>query len=129
MTKGVWVDAYWTTGDKHKIVDVTGCFESRYLYSVSSNANVKLGAGNSFLGGLAAGIILSGDMYEGRECSSIPNTSECTYYSFQLRCMQLSRRLSSSNRKAYLYLHQLKDGTKINLQEGLMRCANVTEPG
>lgn len=43
-----WVvirNAYWTTEDNHKIVDVTG-------------------AGNSFLGGLAAGIILSGDMYE-----------------------------------------------------------------
>jgi len=45
VIKGVWVDAYWTTEDNHKIVDVTG-------------------AGNSFLGGLAAGIILSGDMYE-----------------------------------------------------------------
>jgi len=44
-----------------------------------SNTNIKLGAGNSFLGGLAAGIILSGDMYEGRGCSSIPDTKRSTY--------------------------------------------------
>ncbi|KAF8803908.1 Ribokinase-like protein [Phlegmacium glaucopus] len=44
MTKGAWVDAYWTTEDKHKIIDVTG-------------------AGNSFLGGLAAGIVLSSALH------------------------------------------------------------------
>ena len=26
MTKGIWVDAYWTREDSHKIVDVTGYF-------------------------------------------------------------------------------------------------------
>jgi len=30
-----------------------------------SNADIEAGAGNSFLGGLAAGMIISGDMYEG----------------------------------------------------------------
>lgn len=38
-----------------------------------SNTNVKTGAGNGFLGGLAAGIILSGDIYEGQGCFSILN--------------------------------------------------------
>lgn len=45
---GVWVDAYWTEteSDAQHVIDVTG-------------------AGNSFLGGLAAGLVLSeGDMYE-----------------------------------------------------------------
>ncbi|KAF8576445.1 Ribokinase-like protein [Ramaria rubella] len=43
---GRWVPAYWTTEDQHKIIDVTG-------------------AGNSFLGGLAAGLSLSnGDVYK-----------------------------------------------------------------
>nr|GAT53969.1 predicted protein [Mycena chlorophos] len=40
-----WVDAFWTSTDEDKVVDVTG-------------------AGNSFLGGLAAGLLLeSGDIY------------------------------------------------------------------
>ncbi|KAJ7937235.1 Ribokinase-like protein [Mycena leptocephala] len=40
-----WVPAFWTSKDEHKIVDVTG-------------------AGNSFLGGLAAGLLLeNGDPY------------------------------------------------------------------
>jgi hypothetical protein len=30
-----------------------------------SNADIETGAGNSFLGGLAAGMIISGDMYQG----------------------------------------------------------------
>jgi len=45
MKKGIWVQSYWTAQDDDKIVDVTG-------------------AGNSFLGGLAAGMIISGDMYQ-----------------------------------------------------------------
>ncbi|KAF5321091.1 hypothetical protein D9619_000958 [Psilocybe cf. subviscida] len=45
-TPGRWVEAYWTASNSGKIVDVTG-------------------AGNSFLGGFAAGIVLGGgDMYE-----------------------------------------------------------------
>ncbi|KAI6004097.1 Ribokinase-like protein [Pisolithus albus] len=43
---GRWVDAFWTPHDSGKIIDVTG-------------------AGNSFLGGLAAGLLLAGgDFYE-----------------------------------------------------------------
>jgi len=34
MTKGAWVDAYWTPEDNHKIVDVTGFFKSQYPYGV-----------------------------------------------------------------------------------------------
>jgi len=45
MKKGMWVQAYWTAQDDDKIVDVTG-------------------AGNSFLGGLAAGMLISGDMHQ-----------------------------------------------------------------
>ncbi|KAL4081913.1 Ribokinase-like protein [Scleroderma yunnanense] len=43
---GQWVDAFWTLEDNEKVIDVTG-------------------AGNSFLGGLAAGLLLGGgDIYE-----------------------------------------------------------------
>lgn len=38
---GQWVDAFWTPNDNGKVIDVTG-------------------AGNSFLGGLAAGLLLTG---------------------------------------------------------------------
>ncbi|KAL4075809.1 Ribokinase-like protein [Scleroderma citrinum] len=49
---GQWVDAFWTLEDNEKVIDVTG-------------------AGNSFLGGLAAGLLLGGgDIYEGRWASS-----------------------------------------------------------
>jgi hypothetical protein len=65
MTKGSWVDAYWTEENNHKVVDVTGHFEL-IVCMAFSNTNAKIGAGNGFLGGLAAGIILSGDMYEGQ---------------------------------------------------------------
>ncbi|EIN10681.1 Ribokinase-like protein [Punctularia strigosozonata HHB-11173 SS5] len=43
--EGVWIDAYWTGQHADKVVDVTG-------------------AGNSFLGGLAAGFSLTDDIYE-----------------------------------------------------------------
>lgn len=44
--EGRWVEAYWTSADSGKIVDVTG-------------------AGNAFLGGLAAGLLLeNGDIYD-----------------------------------------------------------------
>jgi len=43
---GKWIDAYWSEKDPRKVVDVTG-------------------AGNAFLGGLAAGLSFSGgDVYE-----------------------------------------------------------------
>lgn len=38
---GTWIDAFWTANDSSKIMDVTG-------------------AGNSFLGGLAAGLVKTG---------------------------------------------------------------------
>ncbi|PPQ77752.1 hypothetical protein CVT25_011187 [Psilocybe cyanescens] len=44
-TQGIWVDAFWNGADANVVVDVTG-------------------AGNSFLGGFAAGMILSGDVYQ-----------------------------------------------------------------
>ncbi|KAF7331930.1 PfkB domain-containing protein [Mycena kentingensis (nom. inval.)] len=48
-----WVDAFWTSADETKIVDVTG-------------------AGNSFLGGLAAGLKLSGgDIYQATLYASV----------------------------------------------------------
>lgn len=50
---GIWVDAFWTSDDEGKVVDVTG-------------------AGNSFLGGLAAGLVLSnGDLYKATFYASI----------------------------------------------------------
>ena len=61
MKKGMWVQAYWTAQDDDKIVDVTG----GSFKALSAYANIKTGAGNSFLGGLAAGMIISGDMYQG----------------------------------------------------------------
>ena len=46
-TTGRWVDAFWTPDDVDRVVDVTG-------------------AGNAFLGGLAAGLTLSnGNIHEG----------------------------------------------------------------
>jgi len=36
-----------------------------------SNADIKIGAGNSFLGGLAAGMIISGDMYQAALCATV----------------------------------------------------------
>ncbi|KAF6762757.1 Ribokinase-like protein [Ephemerocybe angulata] len=50
---GEWVEAYWSEKDERKIVDVTG-------------------AGNSFLGGLAAGLLLSkGDVLEAAYYASV----------------------------------------------------------
>jgi sugar/nucleoside kinase (ribokinase family) len=44
---GQWVEAYWTSNDVNKVVDVTG-------------------AGNAFLGGLAAGLALTnGNIFQG----------------------------------------------------------------
>ncbi|PPQ95513.1 hypothetical protein CVT26_008541 [Gymnopilus dilepis] len=44
-TPGTWVDAFWTAADSKKVVDVTG-------------------AGNAFLGGLAAGLTISEDVFQ-----------------------------------------------------------------
>ncbi|KAH0587376.1 hypothetical protein H2248_006173 [Termitomyces sp. 'cryptogamus'] len=47
-SRGQWIDAYWSINDSKRIVDVTG-------------------AGNSFLGGLAAGLMLTGDVVKGKQ--------------------------------------------------------------
>jgi len=48
-----WVDAFWTSQDASHVVDVTG-------------------AGNSFLGGLAAGLLLeNGDVYQAAFYASV----------------------------------------------------------
>jgi len=55
-TQGVWVDAFWTPTDEDKVVDVTG-------------------AGNSFLGGLAAGLELTGgDVLESTLYASVSSS-------------------------------------------------------
>lgn len=61
---GKWIDAFWA--DQDKVVDVTGLF---LVYARNNSRNlpyVLLGAGNSFLGGLGAGLYLAqGDVYQG----------------------------------------------------------------
>lgn len=62
---GRWFDAYWTKDDAPHIVDVTG---KEYSLSVRHwpDSNNSIGAGNAFLGGLAAGLhFTDGDPYEG----------------------------------------------------------------
>ena len=62
-TKGQWIEAFWTEEDLDKVVDVTGAF-LRLVENLRPYPSV--GAGNSFLGGFAAGLRLSGgDVYEG----------------------------------------------------------------
>lgn len=63
--KGVWVDAYWDESHSDKVVDVTGEHtDQTKLYSVLIIR--VLGAGNAFLGGLAAGLELTdGDIRRG----------------------------------------------------------------
>lgn len=60
-TQGVWVDAFWTPTDEDKVVDVTGQpkFSSNRILEWNLNL-ICAGAGNSFLGGLAAGLELTG---------------------------------------------------------------------
>jgi hypothetical protein len=59
---GEWFDPYWT--DSEKVIDVTG--RSSLPASPLVINGPCLGAGNSFLGGLAAGLALTqGNIYEG----------------------------------------------------------------
>ncbi|KAK2459840.1 hypothetical protein APHAL10511_008161 [Amanita phalloides] len=51
-SNGVWIDAFWTPNDGSKVRDETG-------------------AGNTFLGGLAAGFILTGNMVEATLYASV----------------------------------------------------------
>jgi len=63
-TKGRWIEAFWTEEDVDKVIDVTGTF-LRLVENLRPYHGE--GAGNSFLGGFAAGLRLSGgDVYEGR---------------------------------------------------------------
>ncbi len=70
VTKGVWVGAYWTAADEDKVVDVTGELKLAHKHQQLLSPRDILGAGNSFLGGLAAGLELSdGNVLEGqRKC-------------------------------------------------------------
>jgi len=64
-TKGQWIEAFWTEKDVDKVVDVTGAV--LYLFVQNLGPYSSKGAGNSFLGGFAAGLGLAGgDVYEGR---------------------------------------------------------------
>jgi len=67
-----WIDPYWTIDER--VVDVTGKFLHEHILLVwtrrltcgAALAYECPGAGNSFLGGLAAGLALrDGDVYEG----------------------------------------------------------------
>lgn len=72
---GKWVDAFWTSvkEDAHKIVDVTGVLLRREAFVMHElNKASSTGAGNSFLGGLAAGLFFTqGDVYKGTSLISV----------------------------------------------------------
>ena len=59
--RGRWIPAFWGADDAEKVVDVTGGFASDSFMLLRSWANSLWvsGAGNSFLGGLAAGLLLA----------------------------------------------------------------------
>ncbi len=60
---GKWMDAYWTASNPEKVVDVTGRFSLLWCEYCNNGA---IGAGNSFLGGLGAGLsLVDDDVYEG----------------------------------------------------------------
>lgn len=66
---GAWVDAYWTKSeaDTQHVVDVTGMSFTFCWSGHLSQLLLNTGAGNSFLGGLAAGLFQTeGDVYEGK---------------------------------------------------------------
>lgn len=64
--KGQWIDAFWDSPENiDRVVDVTGADYSDSL-GACDYTDRKLGAGNTFLGGLAAGLFLANkDVYEG----------------------------------------------------------------
>ena len=65
-TSCTWVDAFWTDDDAGKVVDVTGRFRY-YPTSGTWLMGIPAGAGNAFLGGLGAGLVLAnGDVHEGK---------------------------------------------------------------
>jgi sugar/nucleoside kinase (ribokinase family) len=74
---GVWIEAYWRTGEK--VVDVTGDYlfpphgqrPDTGLSTHHASVFRNQGAGNSFLGGFAAGLALTnGDVVEGKLLAS-----------------------------------------------------------
>jgi len=66
-----WVDAFWTPHDTSHIVDVTGQCIHPIPTPIPSLKRHSQGAGNSFLGGLAAGLVLeNGDVYKGTSFSA-----------------------------------------------------------
>ena len=60
--EGLWVDAYWGRDRPEKVVDVTG----KGVAPNNTMAKTPQGAGNAFLGGLAGGLALGKNMYEGK---------------------------------------------------------------
>lgn len=59
---GLWVDAYWGGDRAEKVVDVTG---KRRVQNNKVTKSLQ-GAGNAFLGGLAGGLALGKNLYEGK---------------------------------------------------------------
>ena len=62
--KGLWVDAYWGENQSEKVVDVTG--QRTVEHRTIRQLKLSKGAGNAFLGGLAAGLALGKNLYEGK---------------------------------------------------------------
>lgn len=62
---GQWIEAYWTPADANRVVDVTGsCVTLKGPDALHSEG---IGAGNAFLGGLAAGLSFTdGDVFKGK---------------------------------------------------------------
>lgn len=60
--EGLWVDAYWSGDRPEKVVDVTGKGDYRIIWSLKHFQ----GAGNAFLGGLAGGLALGRNLYQGK---------------------------------------------------------------
>jgi len=63
-TKGRWVEAFWGPNDLHRVVDVTGISNFDFFRHCGAEHRVT-GAGNSFLGGLGAGLKFTQDVQEG----------------------------------------------------------------
>ena len=68
--RSAWVDAFWTEQNAGKVVDVTGALQQILTKSLTSGLNRTSGAGNGFLGGLAAGLLMThNDVFE---CECVP---------------------------------------------------------
>ena len=124
-----WVDAFWTTQDTSKIVDVTG--QSLHIPTpiLSLKKQGPQGAGNSFLGGLAAGLVLeNGDVYQGTSISG--EIDPASQRALQLHFMHPYRPHLPSNSKDYHPCQSIrrvewKNGTRIPLGGDSMHYANA----